>query len=135
MKLHYMYNSLFEGNRKSSSTGNEGAGIYNNGTATIINSTFQNNYARWGTILSDYKLTIINSTIKNNIAYDGTSTYKFGAGIAINTGEADYFNPYRNDGIDTKILNCNFTNKQIYMLVKEIYLYQNVNLIIVLESI
>lgn len=106
----YVNNSLFEGNRKSSSTGNEGVGIYNNGTATIINSTFQNNYARWGTILSDYKLTIINSTIKNNIAYDGTSTYKFGAGIAINTGKADYFNPYRNDGIDTKILNCNFTN-------------------------
>ena len=46
----YVNNSLFEGNRKSSSTGNEGAGIYNNGTATIINSTFQNNYARWGTI-------------------------------------------------------------------------------------
>ena len=83
-------NSLFDGNRKSSTTGNYGAGIYNNGTATVINSTFQNNYARWGTVTSDKHLTIINSTFKNNIGYDGGSTYKFGSGIAINTGSADF---------------------------------------------
>ena len=79
-------NSIFESNRKSSSTGNFGAGIYNNGTATIINSTFQNNLARWGTVTSDKNLTIINSTIRDNIGYDGGSTYKTGSGITINTG-------------------------------------------------
>ena len=103
-------NSLFDGNRKSSSTGNYGAGIYNNGTATIINSTFQNNYARWGTVTSDKHLTIINSTFKNNIGYDGGSTYKFGSGIAINTGSADFFDAYNITSIYTTIDGCTFIN-------------------------
>ncbi|WP_304123407.1 hypothetical protein [Methanosphaera cuniculi] len=104
-------NSLFEANRKSSSTGNYGAGIYNNGTATIINSTFQKNYARWGTITNDKQLTIINSTIRDNIAYDGSSTYKTGSGITINTGSTNFYEQNNStDKITTIIDGCTFTN-------------------------
>ena len=103
-------NSLFDGNRKSSSTGNEGSGIYNNGTAIISNSTFQNNYARWGTILNDGQLTISNSIIQDNIAYDGSSTYKYGAGIATDSSKADFYNIYITDTIQTIIDNCTFIN-------------------------
>ena len=102
--------SLFEGNRKSSSTGNFGAGIYNNGTAVVINSTFQHNYARWGTITNDKNLTIINSTIRDNIGYDGGSTFKTGSGIAINTGRSDFFDGYDIDSIVTIIDGCTFIN-------------------------
>ena len=106
-------NSLFDGNRKSSSTGNYGAGIYNNGTATIINSIFQNNYARWGTITTDKKLTIINSTIQNNYAYDGGSTYKTGSGITVGTGGTDFYanetNYYHPELV---VDNCVFINNQ-----------------------
>ena len=103
-------NSLFEANRKSSSTGNFGAGVYNNGTATIINSIFQKNYARWGTITNDKNLTIINSTIQDNIAYDGASTYKTGSGITINSGETDFFDPRIITGVITVVDGCYFTN-------------------------
>ena len=103
-------NSLFEENRKSSSTGNYGAGLYNNGTATVINSTFQNNYGRWGTITNDKNLTIINSTIRDNIAYNGASTFKTGSGITINTGGTDFFNIGDIAGITTVIDGCYFTN-------------------------
>ena len=103
-------NSLFKGNRKSTSSGNDGGAIYNNGTATINNSTFQENYSRWGTILNDAKLTINNSIIRDNKEYDGTSTYKFGAGIAADTGKADFFKPYTVTGIETIIDNCTFIN-------------------------
>ena len=103
-------NSLFEANRKSSSTGNYGAGIYNNGTAIIINSTFQKNYARWGTITNDKNLTIINSTIRDNIAYDGGSTFKTGSGITINTGSTTYGEDTRISNIVTQIDGCIFIN-------------------------
>ena len=103
-------NSLFEENRKSSSTGNYGAGLYNNGTATVINSTFQNNYGRWGTVTNDKNLTLINSTIRDNIGYNGGSTYKTGSGITINTGGTDYFNQGDIAGITTVINGCYFTN-------------------------
>ena len=103
-------NSNFEANRKSSSTGNYGAGIYNNGTAVVINSTFHHNYGRWGTITNDKNLTIINSTIRDNIGYDGGSTYKSGSGIAINTGSSDFFQSHDIVGIITVIDGCYFTN-------------------------
>ena len=103
-------NSLFEENRKSSSTGNYGAGLYNNGTATVINSTFQNNYARWGSVTNDKNLTLINSTIRDNIGYNGGSTFKTGSGITINTGGTDFFNQGDIDGIVTVIDGCYFTN-------------------------
>ena len=102
--------SLFEANRKSSSTGNYGSGIYNNGTATIINSTFQKNYARWGTITNDKNLTIINSTIRDNRGYDGGSSYKSGSGIAINTQNSNFFESISLSGINTIIDGCYFTN-------------------------
>ena len=103
-------NSFFEANRKSSSTGNFGAGIYNNATAVVINSTFQNNYARWGTITNDKNLTIINSTIRDNIGYDGGSSYKSGPAIVSNTGGADFYNQYEVLGLITIINGCTFTN-------------------------
>ena len=84
-------NSLFDGNRKASTTGNYGAGIYNNGTATIINSTFQNNYARWGTITNDKIMNVTNCTIRDNIAYDGASTYKTGSGITQSTSDTNFY--------------------------------------------
>ena len=103
--------SLFEANRKSSSTGNYGAGVYNNGTCTIINSTFQKNYARWGTITNDKNLTIINSTIQDNIAYDGGSSYKTGSGITINTGSTNYYEQNNStEKITTIIDGCTFIN-------------------------
>ena len=83
-------NSLFDGNRKASTTGNYGAGIYNNGTATIFNSTFQNNYARWGTITNDKIMNVTNCTIRDNIAYDGASTFKTGSGITQSTSNTDF---------------------------------------------
>lgn len=103
-------NSMFDGNRKASSTGNYGAGLYNNGTATIINSTFQNNLARWGTVTSDKNLTIINSTIRDNIGYDGGSTYKTGSGITINTGSTNFYAIGSIGGINTVIDGCTFIN-------------------------
>ncbi|WP_308575540.1 hypothetical protein, partial [uncultured Methanosphaera sp.] len=103
-------NSLFESNRKSSSSGNYGAGIYNNGTCTIINSTFQKNLARWGTITNDKNLTIINSTIRDNRGYDGGSSYKSGSGIAINTQNSNFFESISLSGINTIIDGCYFTN-------------------------
>ena len=103
-------NSLFEANRKSASTGNYGAGIYNNGTATIINCTFQKNYARWGTVTNDKNMTIINSTIRDNIAYDGSSTYKTGSGITINTGSTTFDATFEIGGITTIVDGCTFIN-------------------------
>ena len=103
-------NSFFEANRKSSSTGNYGAGVYNNGTATIINCTFQKNYARWGTVTNDKNMTIINSTIRDNIGYDGGSTFKLGSGITINTGSSDFFDLRDIIGINTVINGCTFIN-------------------------
>jgi hypothetical protein len=103
--------SIFEGNRKSISTGNDGI-IYNNGTAIIMDSLFNHNYARWGTILNDKNLTVINTTLQNNIGYDGRSGYKYGTGIAVDSGEADYFVQYDNENIITIIQNCKFTNNE-----------------------
>ena len=106
----YVENSMFDSNRKSSTTGNYGPGIYNNGTATIINSIFQNNYARWGTITNDKNITIINCTIQNNIGYDGGSTYKTGSGITINTEGTTFGSTGTNTGINTIIDGCIFYN-------------------------
>ena len=103
-------NSLFDSNGKSNTTGNYGAGIYNNGTCTIINSTFQKNYARWGTVTNDKQLTIINSTIRDNIGYDGGSTFKTGSGITQNTKSTSYGETYNVTGIITIIDGCTFIN-------------------------
>ncbi|WP_308574545.1 hypothetical protein [uncultured Methanosphaera sp.] len=121
--------SLFEANRKSSSTGNFGAGLYNNGIAIVINSTFQKNYARWGTVTNDKNLTIINSTIKDNIAYDGGSAYRTGSGITVNTGDADYFNPYDVENLVTIVDGCYFENNEeldLYILNGENTVINNV---------
>ena len=101
-------NSEFKKNQKSTSSGNEGI-VYNNGTATILNSYFHDNYARWGTICNDKKITVINTTLERNEAYDGGSEFKYGAGIAYNTGGADFYNPYVIN-TDTTIINCTFNN-------------------------
>jgi len=106
-------NSIFTGNRKSSTTGNYGAGLYNNGTATIINSLFDGNYARWGTVTNDENLTMINTTIKNGINYDGGSTYVTGSGLTLNTSGTDFFD----DGITSKTLSvyidgCTFIDNE-----------------------
>ncbi|MBR3214388.1 MAG: hypothetical protein IKF79_07770, partial [Methanosphaera sp.] len=106
-------NSIFTGNRKSSSTGNYGAGLYNNGTATIINSLFANNYARWGTVTNDENLTMINTTIRDNIDYDGGSTYQTGSGLVVNTTGTDFYD----DGTTIKPLSlyidgCTFINNE-----------------------
>ena len=105
-------NSIFEGNRKGPSTGNYGAGIYNNGTAMVINSQFIKNAARWGTITNDQTIDIINCTIKDGKAYNAGSSYKFGSGIAANTGESDFFNPYDINKVHTNVINCTFFNNQ-----------------------
>jgi len=125
----YIENSMFDSNRKSSSTGNYGAGIYNNGTATIINSTFQNNYGRWGTVTNDKNMTIINSTIQNNIGYDGGSTYKTGSGITINTAGTNFGTTINNTGISTIIDGCTFYNNDqldLYADVGELTLNNSV---------
>ena len=106
----YVNNSIFQENRKSSGTGNFGAGIYNNGTAIVENSQFIKNAARWGTITNDHIITINNCTLRDGISYDLSSTYKYGSGIASNTGSADYYNRYRIYGIITNINNCIFEN-------------------------
>ena len=102
-------NSVFEKNQKSSSTGNYGPGVYNNGTATILNSIFDNNYARWGVVMNDHSLVVGNCTFQNGIGYDGSSTYKFGTGVAFNTGASDFNRPgnYLTDNI---VENCTFIN-------------------------
>ena len=109
----HINNSIFEGNRKSVSMGNFGAGLYNNGTALVENSLFYKNAARWGTVTSDGNLTMINCTLKDNIGYDGSSTYKYGAGIAVDTGKADYYQPYVMENVNTVILNSTFINNQM----------------------
>ena len=103
-------NSLFEENRKSSSTGNDGI-IYNNGTAIIQNTLFNHNYARWGTVLNDNKITIINTTFSNGIAYDGASTFKYGSGFAFNSGGSDFYN-LGNIYTDNEVYNCTFINNE-----------------------
>ena len=106
-------NSIFESNRKSSSTGNFGAGIYNNGTATIHNSQFIDNAARWGTVTNDKVLTIVNSTFRNGHAYNLASTFKFGSGIAANTGSADFYNQHNGSvTLITNITKCTFENNE-----------------------
>ena len=104
----YVNNSIFQENRKSSGTGNFGAGIYNNGTALIENSQFIKNAARWGTITNDHIITVNNC--RDGISYDLASTFKFGSGIASNTGDADYYNLYDIKGILTIINNTHFEN-------------------------
>ncbi|OED30269.1 Ig-like domain repeat protein [Methanosphaera sp. WGK6] len=122
-------NSLFDGNRKSSSTGNYGPGIYNNGTASVYNSLFQNNYARWGTITNDKIMTIVNCTLKDNIGYDGGSTYKTGSGITINTASTDFYASMNNTGVKTVIDGCTFINNEqldVYADISEFNLTNSV---------
>ena len=105
-------NSIFQENRKSNTTGNFGAGIYNNGTASVTNSLFKDNLARWGTLTNDGIIDIVNCTFRDGISYDGSSTYKFGSGIAANTGGASFSNPYDLDGLVTNVINCTFINNE-----------------------
>ncbi|MDD6286670.1 MAG: right-handed parallel beta-helix repeat-containing protein [Methanobacteriaceae archaeon] len=102
-------NSIFDSNRKSDSTGNMGI-IYNNGTAYLNNLLFTDNYARWGTVTNDHILYIANSTLMNGKGYDGTSGFKNGPGIYVNTGTADYYRQYKVTDIYTSIENCTFIN-------------------------
>ncbi|RAP45896.1 MAG: hypothetical protein BZ136_08160, partial [Methanosphaera sp. rholeuAM74] len=74
------------------------------------NSQFIKNSARWGTITNDHVITINNCTLRDGISYDLSSTFKYGSGVASNTGSADYFNRYRIYGIITNIDNCLFEN-------------------------
>jgi len=104
-----MTNCLLTENRKSSSSGNDGV-IYNNGTITIENTIFDHNAGRWGVILNDHVLDIKDSIMKNGISYDLGSTYKFGSGIASNGGQADFFNIYKIDDVQTTITNVTFEN-------------------------
>lgn len=104
-------NSYFEGNRKSTSTGNAGI-IYNNGTTEVYNSLFDKNYARWGTILNDHHLTVVNSTLSNGVGYDGGSTYKFGSGISANSDHADFYNIVSITDVVTNIINCTFIGNE-----------------------
>lgn len=87
-------NSIFSENRKSSSTGNFGPGVYNNGTATIDNCQFIKNAARWGTVTNDRVLNITNSIFRDGISYDLGSTYKYGSALTANSGNADFFGQY-----------------------------------------
>ena len=103
-------NSIFEKNRKGNSTGNYGAGIYNNGTAIVKNSQFIENAARWGTITNDKNLTLINCTIRDGISYDLSSTFKSGSGLSIDTGDSNYYESNDNNFINTKVINCTFIN-------------------------
>ena len=103
-------NSLFMNNSKAGSLGNNGI-VYNNGTATILNTVFDHNYARWASVLNDHNLTCINTTFKNGQAYDGSSGYKYGTGIGANSGNADYYNEYFLL-THTNIVNCTFLNNE-----------------------
>jgi len=120
-------NSIFDNNTKSSGTGNDGI-IYNNGTAYLDNIQMINNLARWGSILNDHVLYVNNSLIRNNTAYDGASTYKFGAGIASNSGTADYFNVYTIEGIET------YVNNVTFMDIDQLSIYQSLGKLVVNNS-
>ncbi|MBO7718971.1 MAG: Ig-like domain repeat protein [Methanosphaera sp.] len=108
----YVENCTFDNQTKSVSTGNFGTAIYNNGTAYVNNIYVLNNYARWGSVTNDKELYISNSTFEGGVGYDGTSTYKNGPTIYVNTGTADQGNVYESQGLITKVENCNFINNQ-----------------------
>lgn len=103
-------NSIFSENRKSSSTGNFGPGVYNNGTATIDNCQFIKNAARWGTVTNDRVLNITNSIFRDGISYDLGSTYKYGSALTANSGNADFFGQYDLNSLRTIAENCTFIN-------------------------
>ena len=105
-------NSIFQENRKAGTTGNFGAGIYNNGTALVVNSQFIKNAGRWGTLTNDAIIDIINCTFREGKAYQAGSGYKFGSGIAANTGSAAYGSSYEIVGLVTNIINCTFNDNQ-----------------------
>ena len=105
-------NSIFQENRKANTTGNFGPGIYNNGTALVVNSQFIKNAARWGTVTNDAILDIINCTFREGKAYKAASTFKFGSGIAANSGDANYYGTYDVIGLITNIINCTFNDNQ-----------------------
>ena len=104
-------NSIFQENRKAGTTGNFGAGIYNNGTALVVNSQFIKNAGRWGTLTNDAIIDIINCTFREGKAYQAGSGYKFGSGIAANTGNAAYGTQY-DIRVVTNIINCTFNDNQ-----------------------
>ena len=67
-------NSTFNGNGNSSS---QGGAIYNLGTVTITNSTFyENSGSQGGAIYSNGTTTITNSTFSNNSASQGGAIFK-----------------------------------------------------------
>ncbi|WP_288652946.1 hypothetical protein, partial [uncultured Methanosphaera sp.] len=105
-------NSIFQENRKSNTTGNFGAGIYNNGTASVTNSLFKDNLARWGTLTNDGIIDIINCTFRDGKSYDGGSTFKFGTAIVANSGGANYAITYEVLGLVTNVINCTFYNNE-----------------------
>ena len=105
-------NTVFDGNKKSTSTGNYGAALYNAGIATMTNDTIINCYGRWGTVTNDGRLFVYNSSFNNNYAYDGASTYKAGSGIYSNTGESNFFETFSLDGLYVEIENCTFKDNQ-----------------------
>ena len=74
-----------------------GGAIINDGTLTVINSTFNNNTAatRWGSgsvgggaILNDGTLTVINSTFNNNTAITGCGGAIYNTGTLTETDDA-----------------------------------------------
>jgi hypothetical protein len=108
----YVENCTFVNQTKSTGTGNFGSAIYNNGTAYVNNIYVLENYARWGAVTNDKILYLTNSTFEGGIGYDGTSAYKNGPTIYINTGTADMFNEYESQGLTVVIENCNFIDNQ-----------------------
>ena len=104
----YVDNCIFENNTKSSTTGNFGAAVYNNGTAIITNSQIVRNFARWGSVTNDKEIVLVNCTFEGNGAYDGGSGYKNGPSFAADTGIADYYRMYAVYNLSSILINCTF---------------------------
>lgn len=108
----YVDNCIFENNTKSSTTGNYGAAVYNNGTAIITNSEIVRNYARWGSVTNDKNITLINCTFQENYAYDAASGYKNGPSFVADTGITNYFMMYAVYNLTSTLINCTFQDNQ-----------------------
>lgn len=108
----YVNNCTFDSNLKSTTTGNFGAAVYNNATATINNSFVIDNIARWGSVTTDKTMYVYNTYFARNIGYDGSSTYKNGPTIYANTGNADFYAAYETEGLLLHVENCTFEDNQ-----------------------
>ena len=108
----YVDNCVFENNTKSSTTGNYGAAVYNNGTAILTNSQIVRNFARWGSVTNDKNITLINCTFEGNGAYDGGSGYKNGPSFAADTGITNMYMMYGVFNLSSTIINCTFNDNQ-----------------------